>query len=118
MPTICSSLNRDSGFAAALATTSHYNIDVLDQITDPRNVVHGYQYDAGNRQIGETDETGATETRTYDKAGLLLTVQSRTGDLVTHTYDAAGRKQKTLWGSRDGLSADSVVFTYDPMVEC
>jgi RHS repeat-associated protein len=105
----------DSGYTSALTTASHYDIDVLDQVTDPRNVIRRFQYDAANRQVGETDEFGATESRFYDRAGLLDSVRLRTGDVVRHTYDAAGRKSKTAWNGRDGLPADSVLFDYDNM---
>jgi RHS repeat-associated protein len=105
----------DSGYTGALTTTSHYNIDVLDQVTDPRGVIRTFQYDAANRQIGETDELGKTETRAFDQAGLLLSAILRTGDTVRYAYDAAGRKTKTAWGGRDNLPADSVLFTYDVM---
>jgi RHS repeat-associated protein len=119
----------DSGFAAALVTRQHYDIDVLDSIIDPRNVTRRYQYDAANRPTAEIDDYGHVETTYYDRAGLVDSIRPRfysdtTGKVIRYSFDAAGRVSKKAWPSREELSADSthwivtaaadsILYTYD-----
>jgi RHS repeat-associated protein len=106
----------DPGFATALTTTSTYDIDVLQSVTDPRGVARSYQYDFASRQIGETDDFGNTTLRWVNNANAVDSVQSRTGRVVRQQYDAAGRRTKTAWPAVAGVSnKDSVLYVNDVM---
>jgi RHS repeat-associated protein len=105
----------DPDFTAPLTTTQHYDIDVMNNVTDPRGVVRSYQYDNASRSIGETDDYGATEVRWLNNAGALDSTKDRLNSVVSHRYDAAGRKIKTYWPARAGTPGDSLLSTYDVM---
>jgi RHS repeat-associated protein len=110
----------DSGLPATLVTAYRWGVDALDSIVDPRGVNRGFGYDAALRPKQERDDYQMVETRFFNRAGLVDSMQPRINKdtlplQVRHAYDAAGRLLKTRWNPRDYSTADSVRFTYDTM---
>ena len=103
----------------SLTTTYNYDVDVITSIVDPRSVTRSWAYDAAGRDTLMTDAFGKKERKTFDKAGNLLTLQSRyyegTGNKIEYLYDAAGRLTKMKWPARNSAAADSALHYYDIM---
>jgi RHS repeat-associated protein len=82
----------------------------IDTMTDPRNNVYNYDYDAQNRLATTIYPGGKTEARTYDFAGNLLTFKNRTGDVQTFRYDSRNRETYYSWS---GSAAPARSLGYD-----
>jgi RHS repeat-associated protein len=110
----------DSGFSSPLVTQTHYAIDVLDQVTDPRSVLRNYAYDFAGRRVVEIDDYGKRDSTFFDRSGLVDSMRPRfyqdsAGRAIRYTYDNAGRVTKKSWPARDSVPADSIIYTYDVM---
>src|SRR6266516_1334967 len=110
----------DSGFSSPLVTQTHYAIDVLDQVTDPRSVLRNYAYDSAGRRVVEIDDYGKRDSTFFDRSGLVDSMRPRfyqdsAGRAIRYTYDNASRVTKRSWPARDSVPADSILYTYDVM---
>jgi YD repeat-containing protein len=104
----------DSGATAPLDTKYYYRVGVLDSVSDPRQVAHGYRLDPAGRvnlEIGEANDTTLTW---YNPAGQTDSMRLRTGAKVRNRYNAGGLVVSTRWPSDSAPSAlDSVYYAYD-----
>lgn len=104
---------KDSGYTAPIGTRTHYALDVVDSVLDPRNVLRRFQHDGQGRPTADIDDYGNTETRWFNAAGQIDSVQRRTGQITRYSYDPGGRVTYVTWPARDLAPLDTVRYTYD-----
>ena len=94
-----------------------YGYDPLDQLrslTDPRNLVTGYNSNAlGDETRLSSPDSGATN-RTFDTAGNLKTATDARGVTATLNYDALNRITQVSYPT----AGENVSFTWDAATGC
>src|SRR5690606_1269992 len=60
-----------------LTTTRDWGVDFLEEVTDPRGVTRGFQYDDAGRLVREIDEFGKADEYGYDEAGNRIWARTR-----------------------------------------
>ncbi len=72
--------------------TMQYNaIDQMTAVTDPRNLITSYNYNALNELLSMSSPDTGNTTNTYDEVGNVLTKQDAKGQVTTYLYDALNR---------------------------
>lgn len=92
----------------------------VESITDPRDVVRAWLYDAADRTVRETDDVGNHGFSYFNAAGLVDSTRTRNSHVIRHVYDAAGRLTQTIYPANtlmpnSSVPGDTIVRTYDVM---
>lgn len=111
------------GLPDSVFTHYYYTDGMLDSLTDPRDVVRGYRYDARNNRWKDVDDYGNAAITYSGSRGLVDSTKSRSGVVVHFGYDSLGRRiwmayPSRTFAARDIFPAhtvlgDSVTYTYD-----
>lgn len=90
-------------------TTIGYNSEHISpsSLTDPRNITTKYTVNGFDEQTKVVSKETGTTSRTFDKAGNLVTTTDARGKTTTYSYDALNRMTGATF---DG---GSVVYQYD-----
>lgn len=107
----------------SLPTRYSYDSLYLRTVTDPKNQVYGFTYDAVGRMTLRTDPLGHSDRYLYDAAGSLRRWWNRRGDSTDYRYDRVGRLTKkfgpkttsdSIWYASDDRSNAVIAQSLNP----
>jgi RHS repeat-associated protein len=82
-------------------------------MTDGKNNITYYKYDASNRLVRTLYPDETTRNNAYDGPGNLRSVTDQAGNVIEYTYDAANELQSIVQASSPDPSANTTVVGYD-----
>jgi YD repeat-containing protein len=104
-----SSSSADSNIDTNLTTTYEYDLyGNLIKITNPRDQVTSFGYDASHRNISITDPKSNVTTFEYDKVGNLIKTIDRNGNPTANAYDSLNRLVSSI-----NAENQEVKYSYD-----
>lgn len=90
-----------------------YDNLVLTSVTDARNQVYGFTYNAVGWLTQQTDPAGRSDVYKYNRDGQQRRWTNRRGQIITYTYDSGHRPGQK---SGDSTSTESWAFPSDTVV--
>jgi len=100
--------------AAGLRTLYGYDSLFLKTVTDAKNQVYGFTYNALGWLITRTDPVNKSDQYAFGREGELRRWTNRRNQATTYTYDAGHRPTKRRWVAADAgaTPVDSATWTY------